>query len=126
VTRTPKLPPITPPEVSDGQMLLEIEPMVRPTYVSGATIQERYEAFRDLNPWVLEALETMTERYLSSGRRRLGIGMLVEVLRWHHDTATTGDAFKLNNDYRSRFVREMIARHPEWSEVFSLRDLTTA
>lgn len=75
------------------QLPLALDPMVTPVYNSDATIHERFAA------------------------------MLTEVLRWHHGRATVGDEFKLNNNFRSRYVRLMIARHPEWASAFTLREL---
>jgi hypothetical protein len=107
-------------------MVLDIEPMITPEYVSGATIQERFEEFHRLNGWVLTALEEMTQDLIDHGRHRIAVKMLVEVLRYQHDTTTTGDAFKLNNSYTSRYVRRMVERHPEWEEYFVRRELKVA
>jgi hypothetical protein len=90
-----------------------------------ATIQAQFEAFHQLNPWVLRALESLTADYLKRGARRVGIGMLFEVLRWRYVTATEGDEFRLNNNFRSRYVRLLIERHPEWAPAFEVRALRT-
>lgn len=108
------------------QLPLDLGPLVVPDRVTGSTIQERFEAFHALNPWVLDSLENLTRRWLATGRSRLGIGMLTEILRWEYGRQTTGDVFKISNDYRSRYVRLMLDRHPEWSDVFVLRELTSA
>jgi len=111
---------------STGQMILDVEELRHPDAVSGATIQEQFDEFHRLNPSVLANLETLTTDYLRRGRKRVGIGMLFEVLRWQHDLATRGDAFRLNNNYRSRYVRLMLARHPEWECAFHTRELVAA
>ncbi len=92
------------------------------------TIQAQFEAFHRLNPWVLDALENLTAHFLDSGARRIGMGMLFEVLRWRYITeaaATEGDEFRLNNNHRSRYVRLLIERHPEWAPAFEVRVLRT-
>lgn len=104
----------------------DMAPLVAPDRVFGASIQDRFESFHSNNPWVLGALESLTVDYLQAGNSRLGIGMLVEVLRWQYGRQTSGDEFKLNNNYRSRYVRLMIERHPTWADVFSTRELMTA
>lgn len=109
-----------------GQMLLDIEPLITPEHVAGQTIQERFEEFHRLNPWVLNALEEMTAGYVAAGRKRIGMKMLVEVLRWRHDTSTTGDPFRLNNIYTSRYVRRLVKAHPEWEPLFACRELKAA
>jgi hypothetical protein len=92
----------------------------------GDTLQAQFESFHAANPWVFRALERLAADYLRTGARRVGIGMLFEVLRWHYGRATQGDSFKLNNSLRSRYVRLLIARHPEWSDRFETRELRTA
>ena len=94
--------------------------------VTGDTIQERFESFHRLNPWVLESFERLTADYLRRGNPRVGIGMLTEVLRWHYGRQTAGDVFKLNNNFRSRYVRALIERHPEWADAFECRALKAA
>jgi len=109
--------------VSD-QLALDLAPLVEPE-VQGLTIQDSFERFHEANPWVLDALEHLTYEYLRAGRRRLGIGMLWEVVRFHYGRTTATD-FKANNNFRSRYVRLMLERHPEWAEVFSTRELRAA
>lgn len=92
----------------------------------GDSIQSRFERFHDANPWVLTKLEEMTGELVARGRRRIGIAMLFEVIRWEHLRSTTGDPFRLNNSFRSRYVRLMIHRHPEWADVFETRETRSA
>ena len=92
----------------------------------GDSIQSRFERFHDANPWVLTKLEEMTGELVARGRRRVGIAMLFEVIRWEHLRSTTGDPFRLNNSFRSRYVRLMIHRHPEWADVFETRETRSA
>lgn len=112
----------------DGTASVDMTPRdIRvPDRIEGATIQERFEAFHELNPWVLAWMERLTREWLASGKRRLGIKMLTEILRWEHGRQTSGDTFKISNDYTSRYARLMIARNPEWADVFVLRELTAA
>lgn len=89
----------------------------------GNTIQERFESFHAANGWVFRALEQLTADHVARGRLRVGIGMLFEVLRWHYGRTTSGGEFRLNNNYRSRYVRLLVEQHPEWVDVFELREL---
>ncbi|MFE7117514.1 hypothetical protein ACFU99_19075 [Streptomyces sp. NPDC057654] len=87
------------------------------------TIQQRFAEFHQLNPWVLDALERLTAEYIARGARRVGIGMLFEVLRCRYVQDTRGDEFHLNNNFRSRYVRLLIERRPEWISLFEVRAL---
>ncbi|MFI9149459.1 hypothetical protein [Streptomyces sp. NPDC053367] len=102
-----------------------IQPVRHPATSGELTIQQRFEAFHALNPWVLRALTRMTADCAEKGFRRIGIGMLFELLRYQYGAATYGDEFALNNDYRSRYVRLLLAQHPEWTHLFEVRALRT-
>lgn len=108
------------------QLALDLEPLAHPLHDPEATIQERFEAFHAANPWVYGAFERLTADWVTHGRSRIGIGMLTEVLRWQYNRTTVGDPFKINNDYRSRYVRLLIDHHPEWADVFETRALKAA
>lgn len=108
------------------QLELDIEDLVAPTYEKEATIQERFEAFHAANPWVYRAFERLTADALEHGHARVGIGMFTEVIRWQYGRRTEGEPFKINNTHRSRYVRLLIANHPEWAGVFETRELKSA
>ncbi|MCT9003517.1 hypothetical protein [Streptomyces rhizosphaerihabitans] len=105
-----------------------IQPVQQPAIHSGQPVQlqQRFEAFHALNPWVLRHLEDLAADCVAKGFRRIGIGMLFELLRWRYGQATRGDAFRLNNDFRSRYARLLIERHPEWAHLFETRALRAA
>ncbi len=86
-------------------------------------IQIKFEQFHADNPWVYRRLEQMTHDLIQRGRTRVGIGMLFEVIRWQVARSTTDIDFKLNNNYRSRYARLLIERHPEWDDIFETRAL---
>ncbi|CAB4180862.1 hypothetical protein UFOVP1056_1 [uncultured Caudovirales phage] len=47
------------------------------------------------------------------------------MLRWETAMSTTGDDFKLNNNYRSRYARLIMATCPDLTDVFDTRELHT-
>ena len=104
----------------------DIEVLRQPQTVDGETIQQRFESFHALNPWVARQLERMTADCAEQGFRHIGIGMLFEVLRYRYGAATRGDVFRLNNNFRSRYVRLLIEEHPEWTHLFEVRALRAA
>ncbi|WP_107428685.1 hypothetical protein [Streptomyces kebangsaanensis] len=91
----------------------DIQRVQQPVIDPGQSIQERFEAFHALNPWVLRHLEQLAADCVAKGFRSVGVGMLFELLRRRYGEATHGDAFRLNNSYRSRYVRFLIERRPE-------------
>ena len=77
--------------------------------------------FHEANPDVYDRLEAMTAKLAARGRKRVGIAMLFEVLRWQHYMQTEGEPFKLNNNYRAFYSRLIEANNPQWAGLFTKR-----
>jgi hypothetical protein len=68
-------------------------------------------------------LVAICRTWVAAGRSRMGIGMLWEVLRYQVMISTTGDEFRLNNDFRSRYARLIMASERDLADVFEVRQL---
>lgn len=93
--------------------------------VTESRIEAAFWQFHSANPHVYLRLVKLARQLVARGHRRIGIGMLFEVLRWHHAMTTEGDAdgFKLNNNYRALYARLIMDREPDLREVFEIRRL---
>jgi len=84
---------------------------------------DAYRAFHEANPLVYDALVGLARRYRARHEsRRLGIGMLFEVLRWNVAMETTDPDFKLNNNFRAFYAREIMEREADLSDAFEIRE----
>lgn len=94
--------------------------------MSSDHIQDQFEAFHRDNPQVYRTLVKLVEERLDEGHTRLGIGALWERMRWELATpSSAADGFRLNNNFRSRYVRKLVEDHPGWPVgLFELRRLT--
>lgn len=90
------------------------------------TLQQKFEAFHEANPWVYNSLEVLADDWLQKGHTRIGMKMLTEILRWQYERQTVGDEFKLNNSMTSRYARLLIDNHPEWADAIETRRLRAA
>jgi hypothetical protein len=88
-----------------------------------ATIREAFLRFHYENPHVYVQLTELARQARAAGTKKIGIGMLFEVLRWRHTLSTAGDDFKLNNNYRSYYARMIMAKEPDLWGIFELRKL---
>ena len=106
--------------------LTEIAPTVTVSHARGATLAEQFAAFHDANPHVYGALRRLALGMVRRGRRRIGMKMLFEVLRWQYAMSTTdaGSEFKLNNNYTSFYARLLAENEAELAGVFELRTQT--
>lgn len=86
------------------------------------TIEERCADFDAAHPEVYAEIRRLALAAYRAGRRRIGIGQLVEVVRWNLATdAADEDGYKVNNDYRAAWARRLVAEHPELAPLFELR-----
>ena len=92
------------------------------------TIQEKFEAFHAKNPDVYNSLEALAAVWFTHGHAQCGVGMLWERLRWESGMQPMDQhsAYRLSNSYRSRYVRLLIERNPEWAGRFVTRELRAA
>jgi len=99
---------------------------VHPPRIEGETLQERFERFHEANPHVYIALVRLARQARSRGRRKIGMKMLFEVLRWNYRLQTDGEEFKLCNSYTSRYSRLIEAQEPDLAGLFEKRELLAA
>ena len=88
-------------------------------------IQERFEAFHHAHPEVYRQLVLFARQAKASGRAQYGIGALFERVRWHFyiEQRLGDEAWKLNNNYRSRYARLIMQQEPDLRGFFNLREL---
>lgn len=87
------------------------------------SIDERFNAFHTSHPWVYEALEELTAEWVAGGGGRISVKALFERLRWSASSDWSGEPYRLNNVFTSRYARLLCREHPEWASAFELRRL---
>lgn len=87
--------------------------------------QQKFDKFHKENPKVYEELLALAKQAHDRGRSKIGINMLVEVVRWNRYIQTRGDVFKINNNFAPYYVRLIIENHPELEHLFELRRIRT-
>ena len=88
-------------------------------------IEEKFEAFHAENPEVYAELVRLARRVRGAGRTRYGIATLFEVMRYRRDIQTSGDVFKLNNNFRALYARKIMEENPELNGLFATRTRTS-
>ena len=100
--------------------------MVQVDLFYGESIADRkFREFHEKNPWVYKELVALAWQAHERGRKRIGIKMLIEVVRWARTLQTRGDVYKINNNYAPRYARKIMEEYPELDGLFNLRDLRT-
>jgi hypothetical protein len=96
------------------------------TCVQSDTIQTRFEAFDKENPKLWEYIKRYALEVKRRGLIHYGIAAIIERARWELNVTISvldGEDFKINNNYRSRYARKLMAEVPDLVGFFRVRDL---
>ena len=98
----------------------------RPDPDGTGKLERAYLEHRRAHPEVYTELVRLTRRLARRGHRRLGVGMLWEVLRWQIlDRTDAGELAEqgplLNNNHRAFYAREIMATEPGLAGIFETR-----
>ena len=87
--------------------------------------ERRFREFHRDNPHVYEELVKLARQAKDAGKKKVGIKMLFEVVRWYAfiDTTDKYSDFKLNNNYHSRYARLIMAKEEDLVDIFDTRML---
>jgi hypothetical protein len=98
----------------------------QPEYRPGMTIQQRFELFSSLNPWIYKRLCELARKANKNGHSRIGMTTLWEVLRWdsYEQVFDPTSGFKLNDHFTSRYARKIMENEPDLKGIFETRKLT--
>ena len=108
------------------QLELELAELIVPEFTPDATIQERYEQWRDANEWILPTLARLLDDWSAHGGRRVGVKAACEWLRFFYARSVEASDFRVNNSYTSRLARDLIAAYPHLAGVIETRALKVA
>jgi hypothetical protein len=89
---------------------------------SSSPMNDAFWKFHEENPQVFDELVLLARLAKSKGRDRIGMKMLWERLRWEIFISTTGDEYKLNNNYHSRYARYIMESVPDLAGIFETRE----
>jgi hypothetical protein len=86
-------------------------------------IQESFDEYHRNNPTIYRLIIKYALEAKSSGYPHYSINGIFERIRWHINIESDGSKFKLNNNYRSRYVRLIETYYPELRGFFRMREL---
>ena len=75
------------------------------------------------NPQVWDKFEEYTLQAINSGRKKYSHWAIINRIRWHNEIETSGEDFKISNDYICFYARLFHARHPQYKDFFTLKPL---
>ena len=84
-------------------------------------IAAAFATFHAENPFVYRRLRELALAVRRAGVYRYGISGLYETLRYELHLDAKHDGFKLNNNYRAIYARELARNEPELEDFFEFR-----
>lgn len=73
------------------------------------------------NPHIYRLFKRFALEAIDRGRKHLGAKMIFERIRWYTQVETTGDPFKINNNYHAYYARLFMRDHPDYDGFFRTR-----
>jgi len=104
---------------------LNLFPLAETVHLRGATPVENFVHFHRTNPQVYRAFVTLALDHKSKGMPQWSAKSIFEILRWS-SMQTSGEAWKLNNDYHSHYARKAMREIPALDGFFRTREMKVA
>lgn len=84
-------------------------------------IVKNFWLYHEANPHVYELFKKFSRQLKLAGRKHYGVGAIIERIRWHFAVESSGDEFKINNNYRSCYARLLMIEDQAFNDFFELR-----
>ena len=88
--------------------------------------EAKWRQFHAENPGVYELVKRFAYEAIAKDRNHYSIMTVIQRIRWHTEIETTGDTFKINNNFAPYYARLFHADHPKHDGFFKTRMLTSS
>ena len=75
------------------------------------------------NPEVWLYFERFSLEAINKGRTRISHWLIMNRIRWEVNIVTTGEDFKISNDYIAFYARLWNARYPQHKNLFTIKKM---
>jgi hypothetical protein len=90
------------------------------------TLKDRFDAYHGDNPHVYDMFKAYTFTAMKKGLAQYSAWAIVNRMRWESDVETTGNKFKLPNDFIALYARKFMEDFPAHSGFFRTKSMTRA
>jgi len=73
------------------------------------------------NPAVWAHFERFALEAVARGRKNISHWLIINRIRWEVNVMTTGEEFKISNDYIAFYARLWRARYPQHKNLFTIK-----
>jgi hypothetical protein len=110
--------------VDNRQLSFDVDPYIDHELFDDIAphIKEQFKQYHKDNPHVFDLFLNYGRQLLKANRKHYSSRIIIERIRWHLNVETTGDEFKINNNYCSCYGRLLVAKYPdEFGNMFEFR-----
>ena len=90
------------------------------------TLSEKFEKFHTENPHVYELFKKFTLQAIAKHHKRLSAWLIINRIRWETMVETTGDDFKISNDFIALYSRKFMKDYPQYEGFFVVKEMKRA
>jgi hypothetical protein len=84
-------------------------------------LEQQWRAWHKENPHVYRLFNRFTREAISRGHQRLSAWLIINRVRWETAIVTTGNDFKISNDYIAYYSREFMRLNPQYDGFFVIK-----
>ena len=83
----------------------------------------KFRAYNNTNPQLYNLMEKFALEAHRANRKRFSIWMIANRVRWYTQIETTGQEFKVSNDYLALYARLIVVRNPQLDGLFQFKQM---
>ena len=86
-------------------------------------LKQKWWAWHKQNPEFYHLFKRFTFEAANRGHRNLSAWLIVNRIRWETMIVTTGDDYKISNDYIALYARLFMHKHPQYKGFFRTKPM---
>jgi hypothetical protein len=86
-------------------------------------IKQKWWDWHKKNPHIWLEFQEQTHELIKSGVKKSSAWLVINKMRWDHAIKTSGDDFKISNDFIAYYARMFRAKNPDHQEFFTIKPL---
>tara|TARA_B110000503_G_scaffold39926_1_gene65569 strand:+ start:41 stop:319 length:279 start_codon:yes stop_codon:yes gene_type:complete len=87
------------------------------------TLTQKFDAWNEENPEVYKLFCKFSLQAAARGHKRLSAWMIVNRIRWETAVVTTGNDYKVSNDFIALYARKFMIDYPQHAGFFLIKTM---
>ena len=87
------------------------------------TLKEKFTDWDKENPKVYQLFCRFTFEAIERGHKRLSAWMIANRIRWETSVVTTGNDYKISNDFIALYARKFMEQYPQYDGFFKTKTM---